>query len=87
VSASLTLRKWFTPPQIAKQLGVSADKVVGWIRAGEIRAINVAARPGGRPRFRVGEADLIAFEQRRSAVPTTPTPRRRKKPANVEKFF
>jgi excisionase family DNA binding protein len=87
MSASSAFRKWYSPPQVAEQLGVNPEKVIGWIRSGELRAINVAARLGSRPRFRIGEADLLAFVQQRSAVPTTPTPKRRKKLANVEKFF
>src|SRR4051812_5843705 len=38
-----------TPPQYAAKLGVSVEKVHGWIRRDELRAINVAAKLGGRP--------------------------------------
>ena len=32
-----------TPPQVAELLGVSADKVRGWISKGELNATDVAA--------------------------------------------
>jgi hypothetical protein len=85
--ANPATRTKLTPPQVGERLGVSAEKVIGWIRAGELRGMNVAARLGGRPRWRIDLADLLAFEQRRSAVPTAPKPRRRHKQAAVIEFF
>jgi hypothetical protein len=42
----------------------------------------------GRPRYRIDEADLIAFENRRLASPLPkPSRRRRTKPADVIEFF
>jgi excisionase family DNA binding protein len=76
-----------TPPQVAERLGVSADKVLLWIRSGELRAVNVATRLDGRPRWRVDLADLMAFEERRSAVPARSAPRCRKKQDAVIEFF
>ena len=77
-----------TPPQYAKKLGISPDKVLAWIRSGELRAINVAAKPGGRPRWRISEAAIEAFEARRSATPPTkPVRRRRRNPADVIEYF
>lgn len=40
-----------TPPRVAKELGVSPDKVLGWIRCGELKTINVAADQRKRPRY------------------------------------
>lgn len=40
--------KSVTPPQVAKMFGVNAGKVVGWIRSGELRAVNIAAKTSGR---------------------------------------
>ena len=78
-----------TPVQIAKRYGVSADKVRGWIYSGELRAINVATRPGGRPRYAIDEADLLEFESRRQVQPqeNPPRSRRTKAPGNVIEFF
>ena len=84
---SSTSHPWFTPPQVGERYGVSADKVLAWIRVGELRAVNVAARVGGRPRWRVAESDLLAFEERRSAVPTPPVTKRRRKQDAVIQYF
>jgi len=52
MTASVT-PEYLTPPQVAKLLAVKHDKILSWIRTGELRAINLAARQGGRPRWRI----------------------------------
>lgn len=79
-------RTKLTPPEIAERYGVSPDKVLAWIRSGELRAINLATTPGGRPRYRIDLADLLAFEQRRAAQPVARPARRRQSPDVVEYF-
>ena len=77
-----------TPPQVAKQLGVSPDKVRGWIAKGELPATNVATGKGGQPRYRISETDLADFQKKRQpSKPPVPAPRRRKKDPNVIPFF
>ena len=44
---------YVTPPRLAKRLAVSPEKVLGWIRRGELRAVDVADKQGGRPRWRI----------------------------------
>ena len=65
-----------TPPKVAKLLGVNPDKVLAWIRKGDLHATNVTAKPGGRPRYRIEREDLEAFKNRR-------TPRAKVKPQRV----
>jgi len=73
---------------VADRLGVNQSKVLGWIRSGELRAIDVSTKRGGRPRWRIDETDLIAFESRRLASPPPTLTRRRRKPAgDVIEFF
>ena len=76
-----------TPPALARRYGVSAEKIIGWIRSGELRAVNVAAKPSGRPRWRISESDIEHFEVRRAAVTTKTTRRRRKPAAGIIEFF
>ena len=77
-----------TPPQLAKQLGVSPDKVLTWIRKGELHATNVAAAGSSRPRHRISPEDLAEFQRTRQNVPPPPKPvRRKKKDPNVIEFF
>ncbi len=78
--------RYLTPPQVAEQLGVNASKILTWIRSGELTAINVAASLIGRPRWRISQADLAVFEQRRQAT-TPPKSRPRRKTVGVVQFF
>lgn len=63
---------YLTPPEIAKLLRVSPEKVLGWIRGAELRAVNVGN--GTRPRYRVSREALDSFLQAREVRP--PPPRR-----------
>jgi len=77
-----------TPPQLARRYGVSPDKVVAWIRSGQLRAVNVASTLSGRPRWRIAEADIVAFELRRSATPAPKTTRRRRRTSpGITEYF
>ena len=78
--------RYRTPPEVADLYAVNANKVLGWIRSGELRATNVAASLIGRPRWRISPADLAVFEQRRSAI-TPPKSRPRRKAVGVIQFF
>lgn len=79
--------QWLTPPQIARRWGVKAEKVRTLIKAGELRAIDLATKRGGRPRYRVHEADLLVFERRREVRPLPKTQRRKRARADVIEFF
>jgi hypothetical protein len=72
-----------TPPEVAKRFRCSPEKVIAWILAGELHAINVAARLGGRPRWLIDQKDLADFERRRSAAPL---PRRQRTKAAAKGF-
>lgn len=77
-----------TPPQLAERWGVSPDKVLAWIRAGELRASNIAKRAGGRPRYLIDPADADAFWARRSVEkPQPPTKRRKWQDTGVTEYF
>ena len=72
------LKVW-TPPQLAKRYGVSTDKVVRWILAGELAAMNLATVTTGRPRYKVKDEAVEAFEARRAILSTPPRPPRKKR--------
>jgi hypothetical protein len=73
---------------VAELYAVKAETVIGWIRSGELRAVDVSRRGSKRPRFRVDPADLLAFENQRLAKPPSrPNARRRKKDTQVIEFF
>ena len=80
--------RYLTPPQYAQLLGVKSDKVIGWIRRGELGAIDVSTNPGtGRPRYRIPPQAIAAFEQRRSAAQPKPTRRKRRRTDGVISFI
>ena len=82
------MKVFVTPADIAKALGVNQTKVLGWIRRGELRAVNVAATPGRRPRWRIAPEGLEAFLAARSAQPPVKvTRRRRRADPQVIQFF
>ncbi len=54
-----------TPPEIAGQLSVSNDTVLAWIRNGELKASNIAARTSTRPKWIVRKAELDTFLKNR----------------------
>jgi len=67
--AKRTNRRNLTPPEVAERLGVAPEKVVAWIRKGELRAINVANRGCVRPRYSISPEALEDFENSRLVVP------------------
>jgi hypothetical protein len=69
---------WFTPREVARQRRVRVSTIFGWIRRGELEAINHADTRLGKPRWKISTAALEAFDLARSSRPTIPPPRRRR---------
>jgi len=63
----------YLPRDIAKRFGVGLPKVLGWIQRGELGAVNIASTTEGRPRWRIRDCDLLAFEMRRLSRPPEPS--------------
>ena len=77
-----------TPPELAKRWRVKAERVIVWIKSGELRAFDVSSRPGvGKPRYRIPQDAIIEFENRRSAAQVKTTRRRRQQPVDVIEYF
>ena len=76
-------RKYQTPPEVAKLLGVSASKVRSWIARGELKASDISLARGGRPRHTIAEADLEEFLLSRAAVTRPASAGRRPSPPVV----
>ena len=73
---------------VTKRYGVGEHTVLGWIRNGELRAVNVGRTPGARkPRWRITEEALTAFELLRTPTPPPPRTRRRKQCATALEFY
>ena len=74
-----------TPPEVARRLRVSPEKIIGWIRRGQLVAVNVSN--GRRPRFVIRLDDLLRFEQTRLVGGPRPAPRRRDNGGDTIEFF
>ena len=71
---------------VAARLKAGEHKVLALIHSGELPAVDVSLKPGGRPRWRVLPDDFDAFLARRTFSPPAPRRRRRKPPA-IKRFF
>jgi excisionase family DNA binding protein len=78
----------FTVRDLCERYGVGEHTVLGWIRSGELQAINVGRRPDGKkPRWRITLEALEAFELARTHTPPPPRMKCRKRPADVIEFY
>ena len=67
----------YTTLDIAKLWHVSRNKVLDWIRSGDLEAFNVSSRPGQKPTYRVTQEQLESFQTRRATIIKKPTHRSR----------
>lgn len=80
-------RRMWTVPELIEHFRVGADKVVEWIRSGQLAALDVRSN-GKRAQYRVSPEALAAFEASRLVVATPkPVGRGRKRKANVTEYF
>ena len=87
-SKSRTTPGYFVPRALAKRWSVCVDKVLGFIKTGELRAFNVASAKSRRPRYRISIEEVRRFEEqtRSAASPRSAeskTARRRKPSATT----
>lgn len=86
--AEIVVRKKKSVPVLAKEWGVSNNKITGFIKSGELRAINVATRTDQRPRYLIDLADIEAFGRSREVLPSAgPATRRLRKSAGAAKDY
>ncbi len=82
------LDKCVTPPKLAVRWGVKAEKIIAFIRTGELRAFDISQSPGlGKPRYRISPDAVIEFENRRSTKPHPQLKRKNRAPSDVIEFF
>jgi len=89
VSNTAIERRKLTVPQLAKLWGVATKKVLGFIRSGELRAVNLASQSSSRPRYAIDRVDIDAFELARQVVPDAGNRATRKRSVQpgVKQFF
>lgn len=77
-----------SPNALSKRLGIRPQKVLGWIARGELTAVNLAERTGGRPRWKILPEALAEFlAARQSSPPPAPAVRRRKRLTGVTQYY
>jgi hypothetical protein len=59
-----------SPNELAKRWRIDVQKVLKWIKSGELLAINVALTTDKRQQYRIDERDIEDFERRRAASVT-----------------
>jgi hypothetical protein len=79
-------RGGFSVAGICRRYKVGADKVHGWIRRGELLAVNVATNLSGRPQWRITPESVEQFEKRRSSAPQPKPTRRRRRQVAVDYY-
>jgi hypothetical protein len=62
--------QWYSAKQAAKIKNVATATMIGHIEDGELEAVNVARKGSKRRRFRISEAMLAAFDEKRASKPT-----------------
>lgn len=72
---------------VARRLGVCREKVLTWIKSGELKAIDVRGGRNGKSLFRIDPVELAAFESRRGSAPLPKTRRRRRQAVDVPDFY
>ncbi|MCX7397257.1 MAG: hypothetical protein NT138_06195 [Planctomycetales bacterium] len=63
--------QWYSAKEAARLRNVATATIIGHIDDGELEAVNVARRDSKRRRFRISEAMLAAFDEKRVSRPAT----------------
>jgi len=63
---------------LCERFAVGEHTVLGWIQRGELKAIDVSREGGGKPRWRITQESLAAFELSRTPAFPPPSTRRRR---------
>lgn len=78
--------RYLTPPEIAARFCCKPETVIGWIKSGELRALNLARRGAMKSRYRVSPEALELFELARAVVPRPAPARKTKLNMEVKRF-
>jgi len=76
-----------TVAEVARRYRVGEDKVRGWIRRGELHAVNTADAKCKRPRWVIPPDALIPFERQRAGAAPPKAPRRRRRSAGPVDYY
>jgi len=86
-AARHSTRAGYSVADLCRRWLVGGDKIHGWIRRGELIAVNVATSLSGRPQWRITPESVEQFERRRTSVPPPKSPPRRRKRTDEIDFY
>ncbi len=72
---------------LTERYAVGEHTVLGWIKRGELKAIDVSRNRIGRPKWRITAEALAAFEALRTPSPPAPRTRRKSQSTDVIEFY
>lgn len=81
------LKRKLTPPEMAALWGINPDKVINWIKSGELPAIDASTKRGGRPRYRIDVDDIADFEKRRTVAAAVTQKPKAQQSDDVTEYF
>jgi excisionase family DNA binding protein len=83
MNSTLTVR------DLCERYGVTEHTVLAWIRSGEMLAVHVGRKAGAKkPRWRITQAALDAFEQLRTpSTPRLASHRKKRTTGDVVEFY
>ncbi len=76
----------YSVADLCRRWKVGPDKVHGFIRRGELMAVNVATNLSARPQWRITRESVELFERHRTSVPPKLPPRRRRPALAVDYY-
>jgi excisionase family DNA binding protein len=78
----------YTIRDICNRFGVHEQTVLAWIHSGDLKALNCGrSLAKKKPRWRITQEALDAFEALRTPTPPAPKSRRRKHDSDVIEFY
>lgn len=78
----------YTVRDLEQRYGVREHTILAWIKRGDLKALNVGVALGKqKPRYRITQAALDAFEALRAVTPPAPRTHRRKRSTDVLEFI
>jgi hypothetical protein len=82
------LNTTFSVRDVQARHAVGVHTVLHWIATGQLRAVNISRNPGAKkPRWRITQEALDAFELTRTPIPQLPRTRRRKRRVDFVEFY
>lgn len=76
-----------TPRELGRRWRKSHDQIRAWIRAGHLKALNLAPAQCARPRFVILPEYIEEFEAKRQAATVTPGTRVKRRKADEVDYF